>query len=202
MATFMKANPARSPGLHRLARRTLIAAACLLLGACATAPVPRSAGTVPPAPVQVPLPPTRVFYYPNAGQSPAQQDRDRYECYLWAVKQTGFDPNVPRYASRVRVEVVPALPPGYGTVIGAASGALLGAAITHPHNAGEGALVGAIAGGAIGAASDVARQEQAERIREAYEQSDAARLAAVERRAADYRRAMSACLAGRGYTVH
>jgi hypothetical protein len=33
--------------------------------------------------------------YPAKGQSQAQQDRDRYECHSWAVKQTGFDPSRP-----------------------------------------------------------------------------------------------------------
>jgi hypothetical protein len=29
---------------------------------------------------------------PNSGQSAEQQAKDRYECYRWAVDQTGFDP--------------------------------------------------------------------------------------------------------------
>lgn len=33
-----------------------------------------------------------IFVYPNRGQSEEQRDRDRYECYVWAVDQTGFDP--------------------------------------------------------------------------------------------------------------
>ena len=33
-----------------------------------------------------------IFVYPNLGQSNEQRDRDRYECYLWAVEQTSFDP--------------------------------------------------------------------------------------------------------------
>ena len=33
-----------------------------------------------------------IFVYPNEGQDDEQRDRDRYECYLWAVEQTGFDP--------------------------------------------------------------------------------------------------------------
>ena len=34
-----------------------------------------------------------IFIYPNEGQTEEQRDRDRYECYVWAVKQTGFDPD-------------------------------------------------------------------------------------------------------------
>ena len=33
-----------------------------------------------------------IYVYPNKGQSTEQQGRDRYECYVWAVGQTGFDP--------------------------------------------------------------------------------------------------------------
>ena len=33
--------------------------------------------------------------YPAKGQSQTQQDKDRYECHTWAVKQTGFDPSNP-----------------------------------------------------------------------------------------------------------
>ena len=34
----------------------------------------------------------QIFIYPTKGQSPEQQNRDRYECHTWAVQQTGFDP--------------------------------------------------------------------------------------------------------------
>ena len=33
-----------------------------------------------------------VFVYPARGQTTEQTSQDRYECYLWAVDQTGFDP--------------------------------------------------------------------------------------------------------------
>lgn len=151
--------------------------------------------------VTLPLPPTQVYFYPNAGQSPERQDRDRFECYLWARKQTGFDPSQPQVVRQVSVEVIPSPPPGYDMAAGAVTGALIGAAVSHRHDTGEGALVGAVAGAMIGAASDAARQEQAERIESRYERVDAGRVAELERQAADFRRAMSACLEGRGYTV-
>jgi hypothetical protein len=34
-----------------------------------------------------------VFVYPKNGQTDEQRDRDRYECYTWAVDQTHFDPS-------------------------------------------------------------------------------------------------------------
>ena len=36
---------------------------------------------------------SELFVYPKEGQSDEQRDRDRYECYLWAVDQTHFDPS-------------------------------------------------------------------------------------------------------------
>jgi hypothetical protein len=34
----------------------------------------------------------QLFVYPNKGQSPEQQENDRYECHRVAVQQSGFDP--------------------------------------------------------------------------------------------------------------
>lgn len=39
-----------------------------------------------------------VVAYPANGQSPAQIDQDRYDCYRWAVDQSGFDPAKVTYA--------------------------------------------------------------------------------------------------------
>lgn len=33
-----------------------------------------------------------IFVYPTQGQSDEQRDRDRYECYVWASEQSGYDP--------------------------------------------------------------------------------------------------------------
>jgi len=153
-------------------------------------------------PVPVPLPPTQVFFYPNSGQSQAQQERDRYECYLWSVKQTGFDPSQPQLASNVRVEVVPMPAPGHDTALGALTGAILGAVVSRQRDAGTGAVIGAIGGAMVGAASDASRVEQAGRVQMRHDRIDAQRASQIERRAYDYRRAMAACLEGRGYTVH
>jgi hypothetical protein len=34
----------------------------------------------------------KVFLYPKNGQNADQQARDRFECYRFAVAQSGFDP--------------------------------------------------------------------------------------------------------------
>jgi hypothetical protein len=54
-------------------------------------PPPVDVGVDAPPPAS-PAPATPVYTYPAAGQSAEQQQLDRYECYRWAVSQTGFDP--------------------------------------------------------------------------------------------------------------
>ncbi len=181
-------------GIAGLAALALVAA--LALSACAA---PQQRDVAQPAPP--PPPSTQVFFYPTRGQSAAQQDRDRYECYLWARQQTGFDPSTPQLAPHQRVQVEPNPPAGHDTAAGAVTGALLGAVVAPPGRTAEGAVTGAIVGTAIGAASDSSRQEQAERVQDRYDQRDAKRMAKMEQQAAGYRRAMSACLSGRGYRV-
>jgi hypothetical protein len=36
--------------------------------------------------------------YPVNGQSPGQQQQDMYDCHMWAVSQSGFDPAAAAYA--------------------------------------------------------------------------------------------------------
>ena len=143
-----------------------------------------------------------IYVYPTKGQSEAQLDRDRYECHTWAYKQTGFDPAAPHLAPHQQVQVV-AMPPTdhTGAVSGAMTGAVIGAAVSRPYEGARGAVVGAVAGAVIGAASDSARAREAagKPVRQSsVEQAEQARL---EKQAYDYRRAISACLEGRGYTV-
>lgn len=182
-----------------------VALACVCAGlfsSCADAP-PRPHRNPPPVAVAPPPPPPspRVYFYPLQGQSAEQQDRDKYECYLWARKETGFDPANARVPASRRVEVVPTPGPGHDTAVGAISGAVIGAAVSRPRDAGGGALIGAAVGAIAGAASDSARQERADRIQDRYDQRSAAVEARWEQQVNDYRRAMTTCLQGRGYSV-
>ena len=172
--------------------------AAVLLWGCAP-----SRYTVKKEPVDTPpqLPATTVYFYPTRGQSEEQQNRDRYECYLWAVKQSGFDPGQAQLAPHQRIEVKPVAPPGTDTVTGAATGAVIGSLVAPHHDRGFGLVFGAITGAMIGAASDAERQEQAERVQKQYDAKEAQRYARLEKQARDYRRAMTACLEGRGYSV-
>lgn len=179
-------------------QRLATIALTLSLVACAQEPARR----MPPAHVAPPPPvSTQVYFYPTAGQSPQRQARDRYECYLWAVKASGFDPSRSSLAPAQRVVVEPRRPAGTDTAVGAVTGAAVGAAVSRPRDAGEGAIVGAVAGAVLGAASDASRVAEARELQNRYDQRDAARSSRLDQRASTYRRAMSACLEGRGYTV-
>lgn len=178
--------------------RLLAGGGLALLVGCATTPMP---WPDPPPPTVAPLPDTRVYVYPGAGQSAAQLDRDHYECHQWAVQQSGFDPSVAQVAPHQRVEVVAMPPPGSDTVAGAATGAILGAAVSRPQDAGGGALLGAVAGALLGAASDSNRAQQAADTQRRINAGNDRRDYSLDQLAANYRRALTACLQGRGYTV-
>ena len=175
-----------------------------LLGGCETtavAPLSPPPAPVHSAPPPAPAPNTQVYVYPTGSQTSEQLDRDRYECHAWAVKQSHFDPSETRVAPHQRVQVVAMPPRGSDVPAGAATGAILGAVVSHPHDAGAGAVIGAIAGAVVGAASDSSREQQVEAIRRTREERDEQVSASMEQQAAGYRRAIGACLEGRGYTV-
>jgi hypothetical protein len=62
-------------------------------------------------------------------------------------------------------------------------------------------LIGAGSGAIAGAASDATRQQYAQQMEEAYTNRDQALDARYEAEARNFRRAMTACLDARGYTV-
>ena len=166
-------------------------AAAVLLAACVVAPPPPRTYAVS-AP-----PPPRLFVYPASGQSAEQTERDRYDCHVWAVRQTGYDPSRGDAGAYERVVVQPPSPPGAGTVAGAIGGAIIGSIIGGPENAGAGALIGGATGAVVGSVSDANAEAQARETQHQINQSAAAGRA----RGDSYRRALGACLQGRGYTV-
>lgn len=178
----------------------ILLATCLLplCGGCVAPLLPEQG---PETVAAEPVVSTQVFVYPTQSQSGAQLDRDRYECNSWAVRQTGFDPSLPSVAPHQRTQVVSVSPQGSDILPGAATGAIIGAAVSRPRAAGEGAVLGAIAGTLLGAASDQARQQQATAVNQRLAARDYAGESSFEARAANFRRALSACLEGRGYTV-
>jgi hypothetical protein len=145
--------------------------------------------------------PGQVFIYPRQGQSPMRQDRDRYECHIWAMGQSGYDPSLPPLPVRSHVRVEPVPPIGHDTAVLGFTGALLGAMIGGYHHSPQGALIGGAIGAMTGLASDSARAEAARRIEADQERQNQGREDRMEGRASEYRRAMEACLEGRGYSV-
>ena len=203
-------NPARDGrrcghmlNLHRPWRSSSAAAAgAALLAGCVVAPVgpahyPRPAYRTPPPPAAT----APLYFYPELNQSEARQDRDRYECYRWAVRETGSDPGMTGLRGTPGVAgygpSAPPPPQGADVAAGAATGAVIGAIASSPRHAAGGAVLGAIFGAAVGAATNEARQRY-------YDDAQARDAEAAARSRApldDFRRAMSACMSGRGYNV-
>ena len=131
-----------------------------------------------------------VIAYPERSQSPEQQQRDRDDCYSWAVQQTGYNPqDQPLYGSTAPPPVGGGLFPGAfrGAALGAVGGAIGG-------DAGKGAAIGAAVGGLFGGF----RRRELEMQQAQMEQQEAY---AQDRRTAYFKRAETACLRGRGYSV-
>lgn len=167
----------------------------VLAGGCATPPPPRYTAPAPVARAETP-----IYAYPARGQTEQQTRRDRFECHSWAVNHSGFDPN---YAQRAPAPayVEPAPNDHANTVILAATGAIIGAAVSNPHNAGTGAAIGAVVGGLTGAAADSAQQQEAQYAADARNAATQRRSDSYAGQSGGYRRAMTACLEGRGYNV-
>ena len=173
----------------------------LTLAACYAPPPYREVRPLPAETGRSVAPMEQLYFYPRSGQTNEQQSRDHYECYNWAIDQTRFDPGQSAIPNTERVRVVPMPPPGYDTATYAIAGAVLGALFGGPRHAAQGAIIGGSAGAIAGAASDSARQESARQANEAYASRDRQRDAQLQSRAFDFRRAMSACMEGRGYSV-
>lgn len=192
----MNRRPPGSP--WPIVRLGAAALALALLGGCVVAPVGHAPyGSRPAPPPPPPVTSAPMYFYPERGQSPDLQDRDRYECYRWAVRETNVDPGMTPTSRPLRVAGPPQVPPAADVVAGAATGAVIGAAVSSPRRAGENAIIGAIFGAVLGAAANESRQRAAD--------AAAARNAEIEARARlpmdHFRRAMSACMGGRGYRV-
>jgi hypothetical protein len=133
----------------------------------------------------------KLFVYPSKGQSKQQQKVDEFECYKWAVEQSGIDPlNLPKVEAQVQTG------PTGGAIKGAAKGAAAGAAIgAIAGDAGEGAAIGAVAGGLAGRRQG--QQAQAQQN----QQAQASASAAEQEMKDTFKKAFSVCIEGKGYTI-
>jgi hypothetical protein len=132
----------------------------------------------------------QLFVFPAQGQTPQQQAQDEGTCNSWAVQQTGFNPMNASTAPPPSGQA-----PQGGLIRGGARGAATGAVIgAITGNAGRGAAAGAAGGGLIGGMrrGDQRAQQSADN-RAWQQQQNAARDG--------WRRAYTACLVGKGYTV-
>jgi hypothetical protein len=142
--------------------------------------------------------------YPAKGQSPAQVEKDKNECYAWAKKETGYDPVAALQAQQAQASQpkAPAEKTKGGAVPGAAKGAAAGAAIgAVAGNAGKGAAIGATAGGVTGAARKRRQEAEVQKQAAAQQQAEAQKKAAENTKFDNYMRAFKACMEGKGYTV-
>ena len=139
------------------------------------------------------------YVYPAKGQTADQQKKDEYECYQWATQQTGFDPAKASQQATSPPQQA-AKPQSGGRIKGAAKGAAAGSVVGHVGDVDStdatraGAAVGAMKGGAQQRKQRAAQQQAATQQQQA---------AAPQQQGsqANYQKARTACLEGRGYTI-
>ena len=133
-----------------------------------------------------------VYVFPTKNQTTEQQNTDETACYTWAKEQTGYDPLNPPKVEAAAVDTSPDGSAVKGAAVGAAGGAAIGAIAG---DTGKGAAIGAVVGGVRG--------------RRAKKSNDAAQAQGNQQAAAshsaalleDYKKAFSACMEGKGYTI-
>ena len=172
-----------------------------------TKPAPKPKPTLPEVPAGAPSPDQlsatmsklALFVYPAKGQSKELEIREEQICYVWAMNQTGIDP------SKISVNADSAAQAGKdaaasdagaaalkGGARGAAGGAVIGAIAG---DAGTGAAIGAVAGGARGHRQK--KQAEKQGAQQGVEQANAHAAQQTD----TFKKGMSSCLEGKGYTV-
>lgn len=133
-----------------------------------------------------------LYVFPSNEQNPETQDADELACYKWAMEQTGYDPINP---PQVQAQQVDRSPDGTA-IAGAARGAAAGAAIgAITGDAGEGAAIGATVGALRGRRAKVVGDQMEQ------QHNNAAAEAQKKEMIEGFKKAFSACMEGKGYTV-
>ncbi len=189
-------------------RCIVLVAAAALLAAPVMAQAPQGSAPAAPPSAQKTLASTvGVYVFPTAGQAADQQNKDEGECYNWAVQQSGVDPfNAQKQAQEQQQAQADAAKKqaeqaGKGAgVKGAAKGAAGGAVIGEiaSDDAGKGAAYGAAAGAIAGRRQ--AKKAQAQAAQQADQQAQNIQKA-TDQQIGQFRKAFSACLEGKKYTV-
>lgn len=170
-------------------RVMLISMICGCIASAQTATTAQTPQQTKPVP-KSPSAKVGLFVYPQKQQTTKQQTKDENECYASAQKQTGIDPMAP-----------PPPPPQVeqkkgGAVRGSARGAAGGAAIgAIAGDAGTGAAIGATVGAVHGRRQQKKANKQAEQ--QAQQQTQALQQGQLD----TFRRAFSACIDSKGYSV-
>jgi len=133
-----------------------------------------------------------MYVFPANEQSKEQQEQDEFQCYKWAVEQSGVDPMNPPEVQAEQVDTSPDGTAVRGAARGAAGGAAVGAIAG---DAGKGAAIGATAGAIRGRRSKV--YSDANQQEQANQQASATEAELMN----SFKNAYSVCLEGKGYTV-
>ena len=174
------------------------------------------AASGPAAPAWSPSKSIGVFAFPKNNQNADQQLKDESDCYGMAKQQSGVDPQAAAPAGKTAeqkqaeqkaaAESAPQAKGGRarGAARGAAGGAAIGAIADD--EAGKGAAAGAVAGTMRGGrqqrkANAASKEQAAQKTAEQQQQEEAQAKAAEQQNLDSFKRAFSACMDARGYSV-
>ena len=194
---------------------------CFAPPVLAQSPPASNASTTPPAGQQsaAPASPAKsvgLFAYPKNRQTADQQAKDENECFASAKQQSGIDPQAPPPATKTdeqkkaeqKAAADNAKQVKGGRVRGAARGAAGGAAIgaAADDEAGKGAAAGATAGAVVGGAKQrqankASKQQAAQATAQQQQQQEAQAKATYQQGIDAFKRAFSACMDARGYSI-
>lgn len=156
-----------------------------------------------------------MFAYPKNNQAHDQQLRDELDCYNLAEQQSGVNPETPAPTAPTSAEIQAAQQQAAegaeqakgGRARGAAKGAAGGAVIGGiAGSAGKGAAIGAVGGTMVGGAKQrkantQAKQQAASAAATQQQQQYQQSKAAYNQQMDTLKRAFSACMDARGYSV-
>ena len=157
-----------------------------------------------------------MFAYPKNNQSADQQSKDENECFASAKQNSGVDPAASPPAAKsaeqkaaeqkAAADNAPQKRGGRarGAARGAAGGAMVGAIADDEagKGAGAGAAVGTMAGGAKQRkANKAAKQQAAQQTAQAQQQEEAQAQAQHQAKIDTFKRAYTACMEARNYSV-
>jgi hypothetical protein len=174
------------------------------------------ATSAPTAPAGSPAKSVGVFAFPKNNQNADQQLKDESDCYGMAKQQSGVDPQAAPSAAKTAeqkqaeqkaaAESAPQAKGGRarGAARGAAGGAAIGAIADD--EADKGAAAGAVAGTMRGGrqqrkANAASKQQAAQKTAQQQQQEEAQAKAAEQQNLDSFKRAFSACMDARGYSV-